>query len=112
MRYTIEQRQFIVTEYFRNNDNINAVKPLFTQRFGIPPPKKESMEAMVTKWNNYGTVQDRIKGVSGRHVEVTGPANVERVREEFDKYPNQSINKASQVHSCLTHLSKRQWPCY
>lgn len=99
MRSTIEQRQFIVTEYFKNNENINAVKPLFTQTFGIAPPKKESMEAMVTKWNNYGTVHDRIKGVSGRHADVTGPDNIARVKEEFDKYPTQSIHKASQVHN-------------
>lgn len=102
MRYTVDQRQFIVTEFFKNNENMNAVKPLFTQRFGIPPPKKENMMAMVTKWNDYGTVHNRIKGVSGRHVETTGPENIQIVENEFKQYPNQSINRASQIINIST----------
>lgn len=102
MRYTVEQRKFVVVKYFENNHNINCVGPLFIQEFGMNPPRKESMNAMVRKFVEHGTVQDRIKGVSGRHVEVTGPENVRRVRDEFTNYPNQSIYRASQVMNIST----------
>lgn len=97
MRYTIDQRKFIVTQYFSNNENINAVIPLFAQRFGIPAPKKESMFAMIAKWNEHGTVHDRIKGISGRKADVTEGGNVQRVRDEFMTYPNQTLSRASQT---------------
>lgn len=43
MRYTIEQRKFIVEEYLTHNRNLNPVGPLFQEKFGIKPPKKVSL---------------------------------------------------------------------
>lgn len=97
MRYSVDQRKFVVTQYLLNNENLNAVGPLFTRQFGIPPPRKDSMMAMVRKWNEHGTVHDRIKGISGRYPDVTDGCNIQRVRDEFGNNPNQSIKRASQI---------------
>lgn len=97
MRYTIEQRKFIVEEYLVNGRNLDPVGPLFQQKFGIPPPLKVSMQAMITKWNDHGTVHDQIKGVSGRHADVTTPENIDIVRDEFTINPRQTLKLASQA---------------
>ncbi|KAJ6648705.1 hypothetical protein Bhyg_03936 [Pseudolycoriella hygida] len=96
MRYTIEQRKFIVEEYLVHNRDLDPVGPLFRQKFGIPPPQKVSMLAIITKWNEKGTVQDQIKGVSGRQADVVTPENIEIVKEEFSNNPRQSLKLASQ----------------
>lgn len=97
MRYNIDQRKFIVKEYYKNEENLNIVGPLFQQHFGIPAPKKESMMAMVTKFDEKGTVHDQIKGVSGRYADMTCAENIERVRLEYTDNPRQSISRGSQI---------------
>lgn len=97
MRYTIDQRKFIVEEYLVHNRNLNPVGPLFRAKFGIPPPQKVSMMAMVRKWEEKGTVHDQIKGVSGRYADVTTPANIQIVKDEFRNNPRQSLKLASQA---------------
>lgn len=97
MRYTIEQRKFIVEEYLTHGRNYGPIGPLFTQKFGIPPPQKVSMMAMVTKWNEKGTVHDQIKGVSGRYADVCTPENIGIVRDEFGQNPRQTLRLASQA---------------
>jgi len=44
-----------------------------------------------------GTVHDQIKGVSGRHADVTTPENIAIVREEFKNHPRQTLKLASQA---------------
>lgn len=97
MRYNIDQRKFIVKEYYKNQENLNIVGPLFQQKFGIAPPKKESMMAMVNKFDEKGTVHDQIKGVSARYSDMTNAENIEKVRVEFTDNPRQSISRGSQV---------------
>lgn len=97
MRYTIEQRKFIVEEYLVNGRDLNRVGPLFQQNFGIPPPQKVSMIAMITKWNEKGTIHDQIKGVSGRHADIITPENIDIVRDEFTNNPRQTLKLASQA---------------
>lgn len=95
MRYTIDQRRFIVTEYFANNKDFKVVIGKFELKYGIKAPKKESMVAMLTKWNEHGTVHDRIKGVSGRKCERG--EGVEIVREEIANNPGLSLRRGAQA---------------
>ncbi|KAG4075258.1 hypothetical protein HA402_003049 [Bradysia odoriphaga] len=97
MRYTIEQRKFVVEEFLVNNRNLVPVGPLFRAKFGIPPPQKVSMLAMIKKWEEKGTVHDQIKGVSGRSADVTTPENIAIVRDEFRNNPRQTLRVASQA---------------
>lgn len=97
MRYSIDQRKFVVEEYLVNNRSLNPVGPLFQAKFGIPPPQRASMMAMINKWEEKGTVHDQIKGVSGRYADVTSPENVQIVRDEFANNPRQSLKLASQA---------------
>lgn len=97
MRYNISQRSFIVKEYYKNQEDLKIVGPLFQRHFGIPPPKKGSMLAMVHKFEEKGSVQDQIKGVSGRYADMTSAENIEKVRVEFSDNPRQSISRGSQI---------------
>lgn len=97
MRYTIAQRQYIVSQYLLNDKNLNAVIPAFESKYGMKAPKKESIMAMIKKWDDHGTVHDRIKGVSGRQVDATTQENVEAVRQEYQGNPQLSLRRGSQA---------------
>lgn len=118
MRYSIDQRKFIVEEYFIHGRDLRPVGPLFQQKFGIPPPQKANMQAMITKWNEKGTVHDQIKGVSGRQADVTTPENIAVVRDEFSQSPRQTLNRASQclqIPKSTVHVilkKKLLWKAY
>ena len=63
MRYSLEQRQFIVDNYHKNDSDWNAMIRLFRAHYGIPAPKKESMVAILEKWRRYKTIENRHKNI-------------------------------------------------
>lgn len=96
MRYTVQQRVFIVSESLKNNQNFKLVKELFQREFGICAPKNESIKKMILKWQSHGTVC-HFKGNSGRPKSIRTQTNTERVREVFEKNPRLSVRRASQL---------------
>lgn len=96
MRYTIEQRQFIVTNFFVHGENLDIIRAIFTERFGIAAPKNESMKAMVHKWQTFGSVHNRQKGRSGRRTTVSTEENIGLIQREFEENHEQSLRRAHQ----------------
>lgn len=96
MRYTIEQRKFVVTCYLTNNQNLKVVGKLFEEEFGISAPKNETMRAIVAKWMDHGTVH-HVKGNCGRPRSQRNEKIIENVRQTFENTPGLSLRRAAQT---------------
>lgn len=96
MRYTPDQKKFIVSQHIRSKENIKLVKLFFEREFGVKAPKTETIRAIVTKWKTHGTIH-HVKGKSGRPRSSRNQRNVDRVRETFESNPGLSLRRGAQI---------------
>ena len=95
-RYTTQQRVKIIEAYF-------ATKTvLLTQRqcrrdFGRNNvPDRRTIQRLVAKFRETGSVTDAHKGHSGRHRSAIIPENIQNLRERLEESPRKSTRRLSQ----------------
>lgn len=96
MRFTVEERQFVVQKFYEVNKNKSRVTLEFDLKFRKTAPSFDAIAKMVKKFETRGTVHDQNKGRSGRPITVSTPQNIEKIRDFFEANPRGTIKTASQ----------------
>ncbi len=79
-RFTMQQRVFVLQQYWKNQRDYKAIKEAFMKRFdGAEPPTRSSIRNLNSKFEKEGTVIDRAR--SGRPTSVTSDQKIEEVRQ-------------------------------
>lgn len=92
--YTLQQRVFIVEEYFKNNCSPVCVKRAFQLRFNVRVgPSAPTVNRIVELFRRTGSVQDEKRQ---RRPTVSTEENIERTRQVFAKSPQKSLRRAAQ----------------
>ncbi|CAH0562881.1 unnamed protein product [Brassicogethes aeneus] len=105
MRWSGEQRGFVVETFFKNNESVVAAQRAFRRRFGlnrhdsVPDPKT------IRKWISYvRTTGSAIpKKPTGRPKSVRTPETIEAVRRSIEQSPTRSARK----HASALRISSR-----
>ena len=80
MRYTVEQRSWLLKEYVKTN-NAEAVRRNWTAKYGTPPPFRKSIYRIRDKFNATGSI-----------LNAKIPGQPKSVNTEQNQELNQSIN--------------------
>ena len=93
MQLTVEQRTFVVQVYFEAR-SITEVKNRFHQRFrDRQPPSKSSIQKIIKKFQERGTVENQNAGRSGRNRTARTGANINVVRAAIEANPRISARR-------------------
>lgn len=104
MSFTIEQRIFILEQYFATKSYV-SVKEAFQIKFvGVPPPEKKSISRLTNRFRETGSVCDRKR--SGRPTVLTDDV-LENVKTRLLNSPRKSLRKlSSQVGLSYSSVQK------
>lgn len=93
MVLTVQQRVFIVECYVKTK-SWKECDRLFVDKFkGVKVPAKRSMQQIVAKWRETGSVLNKTKNIPKR---VRTPENVDIIRQKIAQSPDKSTRRLSQ----------------
>ena len=94
-RYTIEQRVFIIEQYFKNNESLAAAVRKFHTKYGRNSVLTSStVKRLIEKFRETGSVGDAKH--TGRPKTSRSNVNIEAVRESVGDNPGTSIRRRGQ----------------
>ena len=93
-RYTIEQRVFIIEQYFKNNKSLAAVRKFHTKYGRNSVLTLLTVKRLIEKFRETGSVEDAKH--TGRPKTSRSSVNIEAVRESVGDNPGNSIRRRGQ----------------
>jgi hypothetical protein len=92
MQYTLQQRLFLVKNYWRTN-SVTATQRAYQREFGIRnPPKMNTILALVRKLETAGSLESE----TGKHRSSALPAVAVDVQARLQQSPRKSLRRLSQ----------------
>jgi hypothetical protein len=105
MAWSVENRSFVVEEFFQNGGSPMMTQRAFRIRFTLgrhdPVPDKKTIRNWVSNFRQTGSILKRKS--TGRPRTATGPENVAAVRASIEQSPRRSARK----HADALGLSDR-----
>ena len=103
MRFTIEERTFIIKKYYESG--VRHVMQLWPNEFATPLPSRKAVYNLIHKFERTGSVADDKR--TGRPVTTTTAENQERVAQHLVETPETSTRRGG-LELDLSHTSYRR----
>ncbi len=90
MKYSVEERVFLVTTSFLSNCDLNKTRTEFGKRFNMHSRKwlvKSVIQRLIRKFETTGSVLDDQQGKVGAKQSAQTPANIRTAREILEATP-------------------------
>ena len=95
--YTVNQRIFIVQQFYLSNRSPISVQRAFVKEFNVRSgPAATTIYRLINKFETTGSVCDQLPSNVGHVVTARTPENIEKTRQVFETSPRKSIRKAAQ----------------
>ena len=95
-RYTVQQRKKIIEAYFATKSVVLTQRQCRKELGRDKVPKRKTIERLVAKFRETGSVANANKGRSGRPRSVKTPNNVQNLRERLEESPRKSTRRLLQ----------------
>ena len=95
-RYTTQQRIKIIEAYFATKSVLLTQRQCRRDLGRNNVPNRRTIERLVAKFRETGSVTDARKGHSGRHRSAKVPENIQNFRERLKESPRKSTPRLSQ----------------
>ena len=96
-RYTVQLRIKIVETYFATKLGVLTQRQCRKELGRVKVPDRKTIEHLVAKFRETGSVTNANKGRSGRLCSVKTPSNVQNLRERFEESPRKSTRLSREV---------------
>jgi len=96
-RYSVEDRVWMVKNWFKSDENAAVFLRRWRSSFkNRPPPSEKTVKTLINKFEHLGIVTDDEEGMKTKEKTARTPENIEKARETMRSEPSTSMEQLGQ----------------